>query len=457
MGAVEKAIEEMRKNEAARQKQPASSGYDSPYGKRWGEHTNTINNAFQEVLGRQPSASEFNKYMRDIQGSQITSPAQLKILLMQLKPSSSGGGGGGGRGMSDYLSRIEQIAASPLASKEATYDNTALEAERSKVRTYIDDIRSGKIQPEITAPSLRANLIDQAKQTYSRELGASEEALMQQLNQRGLMPSSSTGYSGLATQNLAENRAKVYEDPLTSFIRDFDIQQEMERVSRQQQLNDIATQLQTGMITSAQAEAEIKAQLAMNNINSQRQYTSGVFGNILQNEAQMADMAMREKLGMGQLSLQEKEFYLKQDQYREALEAADKSNDGAIWGTLGTIGGAIAGSYGGPAGAMAGANIGGQIGNSLGGGSSNANGLTNLMNAYNLYSGFSSSKPSFGGGFAGTSSGASGSYPGYQTTGLNTTNYIVRPNYTSNLDNAFTKFASNNPDYNWAGGGYVIR
>jgi hypothetical protein len=63
------------------------------------EHTNTINNAYREVLGRDPDAGGFQAYMNAILNGEITSPDQLKQRLMdsdeyrnKSAPEEEGGG-----------------------------------------------------------------------------------------------------------------------------------------------------------------------------------------------------------------------------------------------------------------------------------------------------------------------------------------------------------------------------
>lgn len=198
----------------------------------------------------------------------------------QIEGYGGGEEGGGMDSFSLYLDKLNAIANSPLATKDASFDQTYIDAERAKIRDYIDGIRTGRIQPEVTSPEMRQNLINKAEGTFGRQLALSNESALAELNKRGMLPSTSTGFSGPATDVLMANRAKYYEDPLTSFTRDLDIQTEGDRVKRLQALNDTATSLEERLLQSGETVEQFKSNLALQNLASKRGFVGGLFGNI---------------------------------------------------------------------------------------------------------------------------------------------------------------------------------
>lgn len=233
-------------------------------------------------------------------------------------------------------SRVSDIASLPLAQREAQIPDSErrfIDKQRSDLQGLIDSIRGGTFQAQTTSEDQRTRLINKAEQTFGRQLQQGLEDQLGFLNARGLLPSTTTGFSSLAADSLARERARLFEDPLTSFIRDLDIQTEADRVARNRQLQDIATDLQTRLLGSGEQLGQFLGNLDLSNINSQRSFVSNLVGQDIAQDN--AFRALEEQIRQFNIN-----DALRQNQFHASLEEAERARrDAKSGGLLGALGG----------------------------------------------------------------------------------------------------------------------
>jgi len=360
-------------------------GGDGPASSRRG--IDQLREAFRSVLGREPTQTDIDNFI-DPKTGEIWGGLFDKGIENVLKESSEfknrgGGGGGGGAegfspglgggGFGGFFDKLGAIGQHPLSRASAQVPQSELDfvdARRGDLLSFAQGIRSGDIQAEVSSPEQRQRLLDRASGTFGRQLEQSQAGLFENLNRRGLLPSTSTGFSGPATDVLSEARARIFEDPLTGFTRDLDINNELQRLSRQQNLNDQATGIFGQLLQSGQQQGQFLGNLGLQNLAGQRGFQSGLLGQLLQNEQfgmsltqQAALQAQAEAAAQVQFDAQQA-FTAEQNALnrQNRLDLANTSNQGsdnsstagllgAVGSTLGSFlpipgGGAIGGALG---------------------------------------------------------------------------------------------------------------
>jgi hypothetical protein len=136
--------------------------------------------------------------------------------------------------------------------------------------------------------------------------------------------------SGPAESVISKTRAEVYEDPLTSFIRNLDINNEQMRVQRQMQLNDQALNVNQGLLAQGTDLGKFLAGAKMdmvNNISGTHMGLSNIAANQLAN-------AMNNQLEKDRLEQQQNQFDAELE-YKQ--DSASSAEDQQMWTTIGEI------------------------------------------------------------------------------------------------------------------------
>lgn len=271
-----------------------------------------------------------------------------------------------------FLSRLNAIGAGGLLKKQANVPQefidsfnqfqSSLQESRGQLSNFARDAVSGGLSPFTTSKAQRGRLIDRAESEFGRILDNSLQGSLGFLSQRGLLPETTTGFSGPAAGVLADIRAKTFEDPLTSFVRDLDINTEADLVANRNRLRELGVNVEQFLAGNANQAAQTAGNfglglgnLELNNINSQRGFANNLLSQIqgLQNFQFQQDAFERDQR-------------LLSDSIFQAEDAARQQGKNRFGGLLGNVGGTILGGLiGGPVGA----GIGGSLGSSLGGGS----------------------------------------------------------------------------------------
>jgi hypothetical protein len=300
---------------------------------------NLINKSFQEAYGRAPTTQEITDYDNAIKNKEINSPEQLMADLQShdeynsaRKPSSSSISSlfqmpSESELIKNFKKRYEAVGNMEIIPKA---EMDFINSQRDQLQSFVTGVRNGSIAPEVTDPAQRERLIEGAKQTYSRELAASEKANYESLSRRGVLPSVQTGVSGPAESVISKTRAEVYEDPLTSFIRNLDINNEQLRVQRQMELNDQALNVNQGLLAQGTDLGKFLAGAKMdmvNNISGTHMGLSNIAANQLAN-------AMNNQLEKDRLEQQQNQFDTTMEYNQDAQSSAE---DKEMWTTIGNI------------------------------------------------------------------------------------------------------------------------
>lgn len=276
-----------------------------------------------------------------------------------------------GSSLEDFEKRLDFISNLPIFDDQGVKippeQLANLRKMNEEIRTLSQDLIAGKIPAFQADPSLRTNLIDQARGTFGRELERSQEASFEDLSRRGLFPTGQTGFSGPAAEVLAKQRAQTFEDPLTSFIRQFDIQQEQTRIDQLVNNRNTGIGFADVPFRNEFGLAEFQANLGLQNETNKNNLLNNLLGQELSGE-QLDQNAFQSDRNL-QLQLErfdfERQLARKEFEFQEeALRIARKSGGGqsSTGGTIGGIAGGIFGGYlGGPAGAAAGSSIGSSL------------------------------------------------------------------------------------------------
>ena len=226
-----------------------------------------------------------------------------------------------------FSERLSKIGSHPIANEKARIDpkeQAFLDSQRNQLQSLINDIRSGTYQVQTTSPEQRQRLLDRASSTFGTQLNQSLEQTLADASRRGGKVQGA-GFGGLYEQAAAEARAKYYEDPLTSFTRDLDIQTEADLVARKRQLQDIATDLGTRLLGSGESMAQFTGNLDLGNLNSRRQFIDAMMGKNMQEEQFYNNLEEQIRQFDTTSALQADQFQYQQEQDAKAAEQAKKS------------------------------------------------------------------------------------------------------------------------------------
>lgn len=272
----------------------------------------------------------------------------------------------------DFLARLSAIGGGGLLGAKAEVPqefidafnnfNTQLNQTRTELGNFARGVREGDILPFTTSEAQRTRLIDRAEGDLTRILDQSTEAQFGELSRRGLLPSSQTGFSGPAADVLSRVRAQTFEDPLTSFISDLDIQTEADFVGNRNRLRELGVNVDQFLAGNALDAANTSGQfglgigqLDLGNLQSQRGFANNLLGQL--NAFQQTQLA-EEAFNRDQSLLSEAIF--------ESEDAARKADKNTFGNLLGNIGGRIFGGAAGSFGGVFGSSLGSQLGQKLG-------------------------------------------------------------------------------------------
>jgi len=335
-----------------------------------------LDSLYQEVLQRSPTEQEYNNWIDPDTGriwgglwndrkNILMNSDEYRNRFNMEAPSTEDA-------LGELAKRIDYIQGLDIYKREAEIppgEYQQLKNLQQKIIDLSNLMIGGKLPVLTTSPEQRERLINQADSTFGLTLNRSLDDSMKYLSQRGLFPEGQTGFSGPAAEVLATQRAKYYENPLTSFIRDFDIQEEANRISRQRQMQDTGLSMLGSALNSQQGLSEYLGNLDLQNLAGKRNFLMGGVG-AAQNESQIMNN-LSEMLFRRQLDL---DRFISDESYRQqsldlAKKIANDQSSGFDWTKLlGTLGGAGIGflTAGTGMGTLAGAGIGGSLFNNSG-------------------------------------------------------------------------------------------
>ena len=264
--------------------------------------------------------------------------------------------GGHDTARNSLLQSIESISNLPIAQerpdlpdelRDRALQTQGLSDEMiQQVRANINNLRTGDVYQ--TSDAQRQRLIDRAGAGFGQNLQKQIDDSMGLMNQMGILPGKRVGGSSAFEDRISDMSLRYYGDPLNDFTTDLDIQIEADRVARQRQNRDNATQLERDLNQFAGNRDEFAKRYnldylntSLNDINSRRNF----LGNTLGTFSGAGQAAGNLGLGYEQLGFQEGQWAdqlgLTQQQMAMNQQQADAAGDNKLWNLAGQLGPAI--------------------------------------------------------------------------------------------------------------------